>query len=339
MKISPHNQQFYLLSVVSLMKNGGNGFSRALSIMAEGGMGVQSVIAKKMLMRYEDNGDVYEAFEGFKENIRVAAAAADEKGVMVAGLESCIASLDVVSEGTTKLKVVMFMPTILMVILIGMMVQVGVNMIPSFAGQLPISMWPIGTKVVYYCGNFINDYLVQIVVVLLASRVAYVYSLKRWPYSASRHTLEKIWPGYELYRLLESQAFMEMLSMLMNVGESLSKSLVLIKKRATPYIRSHIEQMELMIGDEKGAVVAALDTGLITSDDVGMIFNISNEGTDIAKALNVIVEKGRKEIRVKLEQFGFKVMIAAGVLIVSTMAAIMFSIMPLIMTMMASSGL
>lgn len=336
MKVSKANQRFFIMSLVALLK-GGKGFTLALHLMSEG-VGKNAEIAKQVMANYGDNEDVFEAFEGFDQTVRVAAAAASDRGIMTQGLEMCLESMKVVSASGNKLTFIIVMPLVLLFTMLGLGVWVGVDMLPQFADMVPRAHWPIGTTIVWEYSHFMADNYAFVIAGFVGVVVIYRWSLPNWEYSPSRAFMEKIWPGYAIYRMLQSQSFLEMLSMLMDVDSGLSKGLVAIKERATPYMRSHIEEMEFLIGDEKGDVIMALDTGLVYEDDIGIISSLSNNGADLASGIRPVVSKGREVISQKLEWYGIWVQIIFVIIIMVVMGSLMSSMLPLVLEFMSQQG-
>ena len=333
MSHSKTNQQFFIMSLSALL-NAEKGLVNSLHSMA-GGVGKTAVIAKEVLDKYEESGgDIYEALDGFEETVRIAAHSAAKRGVLAVGLKSALESLSVVSDSASKLKMEIFMPMFMTAFLFVSAILMGRFMLPAMADSVDKERWPIATEIIIDFSGFMVSFWYIIAGSLLAAYALYKWSLPNWTYSPARKFAERVIPGYYFYRLIQEQSFLELLSLQMEVSTGISPALAILKERVSPFMISHIDEMEYYLGGESlegdsAIALEALNTGLIDEEKIFLLVNLSEKGTDISGALKAVVVQGRKILDLKLNMFG-KFILVCSILFMFIMLALMLgSMLPL----------
>lgn len=346
MSISKNDQRFFLITLCAIM-NSGSGYLKALSVISRG-EGEIAEIAKKMLLKYNANQDIYEAFEGFDSNVRMVAHAAQRSGAILPGLESAIDGLKVAGMGKVKFYLSMTTPVIMTISVLCILYFIGSEFIPQAAGNLPQSRWPVASLVVYSYSNFVGKWWAFILTIFIVLYSAYRWSLDNWRVSPTRQFFERIIPGYKLHREFQAQSFLETLYILLSVSNGLGKNLSLMKERGSPYIRSHIEQMiEILVamsntaedGKDKTGVVKILDTGLLSVNDMSIIESIGGtDGGDIIDGIRTVVIKGRDFLPLVLEKWERVFVVITFILFLISVFLFSTSVSPLFMEMSIYKG-
>lgn len=334
MSLSKTDQQFFVMSLVALL-NAEKGLVYSLNKMSMG-VGKTAKIAKSVLDRYEEeSGDIYNALDGFDETIRIAAHTAAKRGMLVRGLEGALESLSVVSDSASKLKMEIAMPAFMTTTMFSSMIWMGHSMLPAMAESVDRDRWPIATEMLYDLSHFMGSFWYVIAFAMLSVYFFYRWTLPNWEYSPYRKFAETVIPGYYLYRLTQEQSFLELLSLQMEVSPGMSPALAILKERVSPFMSSHITEMEYFLGgdstegEDSDIVLEALNTGLIDEEKISLIINLSQGGTDISGALKTAVLQGRKILSIKLGIFGKLVLGVAVMTIAAMLIIIMSAIVPL----------
>lgn len=334
MSHSKTSQQFFIMSLVSLL-NADKGLVSSLNSMA-GGVGKTAVIAKDVLERYEESsGDIYEALDGFDETVRIAAYSAAQRGMLARGLKGALDSLSVVSDSASKLKMEIAMPAFMTTTMFCTMIWMGHSMLPTMAESVDRDRWPIATEILYNFASFMGEVWYLIAAAMCALFVFYKWTLPNWTYSPARQFLEKVVPGYYLYRLIQEQSFLELLALQMEVSTGISPALAILKQKLSPYMVSHINEMEYFLGgdasdgDDGSIALESLNTGLIDEEKIFLLVNLSQKGTDIGGALKTVVEQGRKILEIKLGIIGKLILVVAILAIMIMLILMMGAIVPL----------
>jgi len=334
MSLSKTDQQFFVMSLVALL-NAEKGLVYSLNKMSMG-VGKTAKIAKSVLDRYEEeSGDIYNALDGFDETIRIAAHTAAKRGMLVRGLEGALESLSVVSDSASKLKMEIAMPAFMTTTMFSSMIWMGHSMLPAMAESVDRERWPIATEMLYDLSHFMGSFWYVIAFSMLSVYLFYRWTLPNWEYSPYRRFAETVIPGYYLYRLTQEQSFLELLSLQMEVSPGMSPALAILKERVSPFMSSHITEMEYFLGgdstegEDNDIVLEALNTGLIDEEKISLIINLSQGGTDISGALKTAVLQGRKILSIKLGIFGKLVLGVAVMTIAAMLIIIMSAIVPL----------
>lgn len=333
MSHSKTNQQFFIMSLASML-NADKGLVSSLHSMS-GGVGKTAAIAKEVLEKYEESGgDIYEALDGFEETVRIAAHSAAQRGMLAMGLKGALDSLSVVSDSASKLKMEIFMPMLMTTSMFATIVWMGHSMLPAMANSVDRDKWPLATEILFDFAGFIVGSWHLIAAVLFVAFFFYKWTLPNWPYSPARRVAEKVWPGYYLYRLIQEQSFLELLSLQMEVSTGISPALAILKEKLSPFMASHIDEMEYSLGGDSlegdsSMALEALNTGLIDEDKISLLVNLSQKGTDISGALKTVVVQGRKILEIKLGVFGKLILVAAILVIFFMLLLMMSAIVPL----------
>ncbi len=334
MSLSKTNQQFFIMGLVALL-NADKGIVNSLNTMA-GGEGRTADTAKKVLVKYEESGgDIYEALEGFDETVRIAAHTSAQRGMLAGGLQGALDSLSVVSDSASKLKMEMAMPAFMSITMFCTLIWMGHYMLPSMANSVDRSRWPIATEMLLDLSGFVMNYWLVLAASTCALYAFYRWTLPNWEFSTAREYAERVIPGYYIYRLIQEQNFIELLSLQMQVATGVSPALAILKVKLSPYMVSHIDEMEYYLGGEAADIedgsiaMESLDTGLIDKEKISLLVNLSQKGTDIPGALKTVVEQGRKGLEIKLGILG-KLVLGVGVLMIMMMLILMMAaIVPL----------
>lgn len=188
----------------------------------------------------------------------------------------------------------------LAVIVMGCAVTLFVNrtVFKQFMSIKPLNQWPQNGQDLVAFAHFIEDYwwLVILTVVVVIFALARMYR----DYTGElRKVIDRL-PVLSIYRKLVAARFMETLGMLVANGIAFKQAIKIIEFNTTPYLASHLLQMEYRLGAGKLNIAEVLDTGLIDQGDILRLQAVANaKGVEqaLVRLGKHATEQGEKMIR------------------------------------------
>ncbi|OIR06036.1 toxin coregulated pilus biosynthesis protein E [mine drainage metagenome] len=150
----------------------------------------------------------------------------------------------------------------------------------SFIEIAPMNKWPELSQYMFKWTIFVSDYLLLIIVLLVALVSWIVWSMPQWGRSnvRLRHTLDSHLP-YVMYRDFTAFSTLIVLSSLMASGTPLKISCQMILDTGNPWIRSYFRKIVKRLGDANiTAPVKAFDVGFFPKEIFYRILDASDRG-------------------------------------------------------------
>ncbi|MGQ7932847.1 type II secretion system F family protein [Paraburkholderia sp. D1E] len=117
----------------------------------------------------------------------------------------------------------------------------GTRLIPQFAAIEDPERWHGAARMLYLMSQFVQHWMVQCVLVLVAFAALLIYSLPRWR-GRARNWLDDF-PPYSIYRLMVGASFLTAFASMQTAGFTVEKSLTRLSGNAKPWLRERIEDM------------------------------------------------------------------------------------------------
>ena len=190
--------------------------------------------------------------------------AAEQAGQLSDGMRMLVAMLKKNDELISKLRQALITPIVLVIIVLVVIMGYSLNVFPTFLGVLPLSSWPQVTKNLYGFGNYLAQGGLPTILIVAAGVSALVRASMPLIKGEFRNRyLDKV-PPYNYYRIMQLGLFLRMLSTLMANNIPMVESLNLMKQRASPWMKYHLEHFTKNMSDGK-SYKDSLDTGFLTA--------------------------------------------------------------------------
>lgn len=211
------------------------------------------------------------------------------------------------------------------VLVAGCMIMVYINssIFVDFKEIKPVATWPaIGQQLIFFA-TLIQHWYWLVIIVIIALIV--IISIMQPNYVGEYRKLLDKAPPFNIYRTLSAARFMDNLGLLIINGVVFKNALKIMKKNATPYVLTHIINMEHLLARGKDNIADVLDTGLISNDDI-LRLRVIAEAKGFEHALirlgNYAAEKGSNTIKLTAKIVGFSILGLGGGMIMFMVLAI-----------------
>ena len=187
----------------------------------------------------------------------------------------------------------------------------------------PVDTWPAVGQELVFLATLIQNWYWLVLTVIVA--VIVTIAIMQPNYVGSyRKLLDKV-PPFSIYRTLAAARFMDNLGLLVINGVVFKNALKVMKKNATPYVLTHIINMEHLLAIGKDNIADVLDTGLISKGDI-LRLRVIAEAKGFEHALIRLgayaAEKGAKTIKLTAKITGFSILGLGGAMIMFMVLAI-----------------
>lgn len=176
-------------------------------------------------------------------------------------------------------------PVIYLVMLLLSSVTLVKEVLPSLAKGKSFGMnveeWPIPAGGYYNLMTALGDYWFILFIVVILAWVAVSRFLKN-NVSDFRMELDQL-PGFNIYRILASNAFLKTLSILLKSHIPVRRSLEIIEENSSNYVGHHAKMAQIELGKGNGELGVILDTGLIRGDALVKMGYLTNSPSQEAK--------------------------------------------------------
>lgn len=126
----------------------------------------------------------------------------------------------------------------------------GTQVVPAFAGILPVEQWQGGGKTMYYLAVFVQEYLLYSLFFVFLMFLLMLTSFPRWT-GPSRKVMDRIAP-WSIYKTVFGCGFLLSLSSLIQAGVPAPEALRVIMKTANPWYKERLLSVRyrLLNGDQ-----------------------------------------------------------------------------------------
>ncbi len=203
------------------------------------------------------------------------------------------------------------------------MVYINNSIFVDFKDIKPVDTWPaVGQDLIFFATLIQNWYwLLIILIIVIIVTIAYMQPNYIGVY---RKLLDKA-PPFSIYRTLSAARFMDNLGLLIINGVVFKNALKIMKKNATPYVLTHIINMEHLLAQGKDNIADVLETDLISKSDI-LRLRVIAEAKGFEHALirlgTYAAEKGTKTIKLTAKIAGYSLLGLGGGMIMFMVLAI-----------------
>ncbi len=255
----------------------------------------------------------------------------DEQMLLAAGeqsgkLDEALNSASEVMEAKKKIRSAviggMLYPVVMFAIAIGVMIMFSFKVIPSFTRVVPYEKWTGIAVMMIDVSNFVRDWILIIVGLIVVMIVAFFVSLPRWT-NGLRIKLDQ-YPPYNVYRMLQGSTWMISFAALVSAGVRVENALIQLSSGASPWLHARVQAClrGMRSGLNAGEALAKSGYGfpdLEIIDDLGVYAKLS--GFD--EALSII---GREWIKGSVESIGAMMKVIFGISLLMVGGVIIFMV-------------
>jgi type II secretory pathway component PulF len=211
-------------------------------------------VAMKQWIRLLDNGYTFSgAIEGWCSN--------EERMIIYAGeqsgqLEESLQSVAKVLEARKAIKSAVIggtaYPAFMILMALGGMAMFGYNIVPAFTDAVPGEVhWTGIAGALVSFSDFIQNYMLFILVGLLGLIGVFFYSLPRWTYRFGRvRIIADRYAPYSVYRVVTACSWLISFAAMIQSGVRIENALTQLSSSASPWLKHRIDQC--MIGMRSG---------------------------------------------------------------------------------------
>ena len=253
--------------------------------------------------------------------------AAEESGAMIEGLRFLSKSIVASNKMRSVLRQAVAGPAFFGLLFIAMLCGYSYFLVPILVQIMKPSTWPMVGKVLYTVAQIVTGYGIWLGIIGILVLSLYLWSLKRWT-GKWRSRFDNYVPLYSIYRDFNGSIFLVSLASLMQSGMGLSESLRALARRATPWMRWHINRIQLRLDSEADQPYKAFDTGIFNRTLMDRIINFGSRNEVVVAFTKV----GLSSIDKLTEFMAAAATVLNRVLILLCGAAMMFMITGTLLT-------
>lgn len=203
-------------------------------------------------------------------------------------------------------------PTLLLLVLFGLIYMFSTQAVPTLASVLSPDKWPDVSKKLYYLSNFVANYWWAVLCAIATFCVFSSYSIPRLTGSIRRF-LDYV-PPWSLYKSFQSSVFLVSMAAMMATGTPLVDSIKALQEFSNRFINFHLKRMLLRM-DAGRPVGEALNSGFFNKE-MGVDIEVYGSVANIQDAMNQIgrssIEDGIESITKIAGAMKNMIMIAVG---------------------------
>lgn len=135
-------------------------------------------------------------------------------------------------------------------------------LVPEYEQMMPVERWPAIGKAIYAISYVVRNYWFALAILFVGSIAAFIWSLNNWT-GKYRVAADGVFP-YFLYRNFHSSIFLVRLAQLLKTDKSLNEALLILRARAAPWLRWHIDRFlrnMTRYGEDYGQII---NTGIFS---------------------------------------------------------------------------
>lgn len=299
LQFSGKEQQSFLEDV-SVLVNDGVPAAYAVEMVGRiAKKGVSKEVARAITQKIAEGKGLAEGMEGWFSIPVVELVRAGERGgtlgdTLAFASRSLGQSNSVISGFVSSL----VYPIAVIIMGCGVCIFIDRTVFKQFMTIKPLNQWPQNGQDLVALSHFIEDYWWLVILII----IAVIFSMSRMykDYTGQfRKVIDRL-PILSIYRKLAAARFMETLGMLVANGIAFKQAIKIIQYNTTPYMASHLLQMEYRLGAGKLNIAEVLDTGLIDQGDILRLQAVANaKGVEqaLVRLGKHATEKGEKTIQ------------------------------------------
>lgn len=198
-------------------------------------------------------------------------AAGEQAGTLVATFDDVIRVIQAKQQIFGAVASAVVYPAFLCIPLFYLLWIVSVKMVPKMVLVSDPDKWTGAAVLLYQLANFVTDYGVAVVLLIVALVTAFWLSLPRW--TGSIRLLADRGPFYSTYRVIHGSTFLLNLSVMMRANISQHRALEMLSEYANPWMKERI---------------AGARYGITMGSNLGMALENAGHGFPDKKAIQFI---------------------------------------------------
>jgi len=172
----------------------------------------------------------------------------DEQMLLAAGeqsgkLDEALLSISEIMEAKKKIRSAVIgglaYPLVMLMLGFGVLIMFSFKIIPEFSRVVSDDKWQGIARMMIDFANFARDWLVLIVVAIVAIIIAFFVSLPRW--SEGWRIKLDTWPPYNIYRMLQGSTWMISFASMVAAGVRIENALQQMAVGTAPWMKTRIE--------------------------------------------------------------------------------------------------
>jgi type II secretory pathway component PulF len=207
----------------------------------------------------------------------------------------------------------MIVPTIAFCLVAGMIYGFSSFFVPLLVAIIPPDKWPTSGRMLKAVADFVMDYGVILLFLIVGIVVGFIVSLNRLT-GPLRRTLDE-WPVYSLFRAHNGAVTLIVLAAMMGAGKALVESLESIEKHSSRWTRWHINSILRRLDIMGGDPGKSFDTGLLPRRILNRVIDRA-ERSDFGSALRnigfTVLDNVKKEVEAKAKTINVIMLVVAG---------------------------
>ena len=284
--------QLAFLEETLLLMADGIPLSDALTLISNVSSRMERSVARRMLRRLDEGGNMSEAMMGvFRFDVVGAVSTVGEVDVAANGLR-VLDRLREQHKGRSEAVAELIRPAVYLTLALGLYALFAWQVWPRFIEAGSRELLPPLANFVYGVGLLIQTWwpamLLGVVAVFLAAR----FGLRHWA-GAPRRLLDALWP-LSLYRELQAANALEEIGILLTGGQDARTALDSVARHTTRFSRMYIDRMRLRL-DEGYGLSDTLDVGFISVRDMARL-RVLSEHQNLRETLVKTGNAARRQI-------------------------------------------
>jgi type II secretory pathway component PulF len=188
-------------------------------------------------------------------------AGGEVRGDLVNTIRSLLANVEARQNMFDAVVAAMWMPVLGLMSIVGLSIGFGLFLWPEFIRAVPDQYWPGWTKPCITVQLWMGKHWLWMSISLLLF-VAYAVTLDRWT-GRSREIIDRL-PPWSIHKGRLAANVLGAMAALVGAGLSVREAFVMIRDRATPYMRWHLSRIIRRYDSPGTEGIAALRTGLFS---------------------------------------------------------------------------
>lgn len=295
--------------------------NKAVEMLARASKGVPREVAASIAANISTGKPLAEGMrEWFAFNVVEIVRIGEEGGALAETIKSAINMMASRSSTIGALVGSIAYPSTVCIIACFVIIYLNKSVFTQFLTIKPMDSWPEAGKRLVHLAHFIESWWWTVVVAVGAVVFALQIIMKNY-IGTFRPVLDRFFP-FNMYRQFLAAHVLETLGLLVSNGVVFKSALGIMQHKVSPYLGSHLIQMEHLMGKGKGNIAEVLNTGLISENDL-MRLRILAEVKGFEHGLIRLGVRGAEQGMSTLKLMG---KIVGGILMVIGMLLIMVAI-------------
>lgn len=244
-------------------------------------------------------------------------AAIEGKGELPVGLRFLAKTIKDRRGMKASMQAAIAMPAVVTLIMLIFMGILSVFVIPVFAELAPVDKWITIGKILYAISYVIVHWGLLLLVLGGGLLALFFWSLNNWT-GKQRAVVDRYLP-YRVYRDYTGAIFLVALAGMLKAGDSLNRALEQLKKRNSPWLRWHIDQILKNMDKSSENYGEAFSTGVFSQELSNRLVDYSRRSGEFESVVSRIGVEGIGQIRTEVDESAkklnlFLVVVLGGIL-------------------------